>query len=99
MLAEKNKLKSKALFYLSLITSACFVLSALDTCLIKTNSILIGVFRELLTIPLFTVQLILFVWSLFWYIKKNTFEKNYYMLWILLLSFVNILFVTLSFLI
>lgn len=92
-------LKSKILFHLSWLTSIYFMFLALDTYLIKLRFVLIGVIRELITIPLFGAQLFLCVWSIYWYIKKDPSKKDCYMVWIFSFSFGNSLSVILSFLI
>lgn len=90
-------LKSKTLFHLSWLTSIYYIFLALDSYLIKLRFVLIGVIRELITIPLFGAQLFLCIWLIYWYIKKDPNKKDCYMMWIFLFSLVNSLSVIISF--
>ena len=67
----------KFLFYLSLGVVGYFCLVCLDTYVIKSDFVLIGVFREMLTLPLLLFQLVLLVFSIINCIKEKFRIKTY----------------------
>ena len=79
----------KIFFHLSWISSLYFLLIALETYgVIKIDAIMFGVIRELITLPLIGIQLVVFIWTLIYVIKAAENRKGY-MLWTFLISMVN----------
>lgn len=83
----KNNIK--IFFHISWASSLYFLLIALDTYgFIKIDTVLFGVIRELITLPLIGLQLVLFVQTLT-YIIKDPENRKGYMLWTFLISLIN----------
>lgn len=86
---KEMKKNIKLLFHLSWVSSFYFILVALETYgVIKIDAIIFGVIRELITLPLIAIQLVLFIWTLI-YLIKNPSDRKGYMLWTFLISMVN----------
>ncbi len=85
-----KKINEKKLFYLSFCIAGYFLLLCLNTYIIKSNFILIGVFQELLTIPMLIVLLLVFILSVK-YSVDDKFRMNKYSFWTFLTSIVTIL--------
>ena len=75
-----EKFPAKILFFVSLGVVGYFCLLCLNANMIKSDFVLIGVFQELLTLPLLLVQLILFILSII-YCINNKFRFKSYSLW------------------
>ena len=79
----------KLFFHLSWASSLYFLLIALETYgFIKIDFILFGVIRELITLPLIGLQLVLFVWTLIILINDAETRKGYLLL-TFIISFIN----------
>lgn len=78
----------KILFHLSWLTSLFFLLVALDTYYFKSNMVIVGVIRELITLPLMGAQLVIATWSIYAGIKDPSKIKGY-ALWTLIISICN----------
>lgn len=86
---EKMKKNIKIFFHLSWASSLYFILVALETYrVIKIDTVIFGVIREMITLPLIGIQLMLFVWTLI-YVIKDTENRKSYMLWTFLISLIN----------
>ena len=84
-----EKLTAKKLLYISLIVVGYFVLLYLNTYVVKSDFVLIGVFQELLTIPLlFIVQPGLLVLSIFHCIRDR-FRINTCSFWAFIILLIN----------
>lgn len=82
----------KLFFHISWASSLYFILLALETYhVIKIDAILFGVVRELITLPLIALQLVIFIWTLI-YIIKDAENRKGYMLLTFLISFINTAF-------
>lgn len=79
----------KLLFHLSWASSLYFLLLALETYrVIKIDAIIFGVIREMITLPLIGIQLVVFVLALINIIKDAESRKGY-MLWTFIISMLN----------
>ncbi|MBP8067048.1 MAG: hypothetical protein KAY27_00660 [Pedobacter sp.] len=88
----------KTFFHISWASSLYFILLALESYgVIKIDLVLFGVIRELITLPLLGLQLVLFVWTLIYIIKDSESRKSY-MLYTFLIALVNTAVVIYSFL-
>jgi len=83
-----EKFPAKILFFVSLGVIGYFCLLCLNTYIIKSDFVLIGVFQELLTLPLLLVQLALFILSIIHSINDK-FRFNSYSLWTFLILLVS----------
>ena len=72
-----EKFTSKKLFFVSLGVIGYFCLLFLNAYVVKSDLILIGVFQELLTLPLMMFQLTLLVFSVLHWIKDRFRIKTY----------------------
>ena len=79
---------SKRLFLMSLCVIGYFCLLGLNAYIVKSNFILIGVFQELLTLPLLFIQFVLLVFSIIFVIKGN-FRIKTYSFWTFLLLLIS----------
>ena len=84
----KNLLTSKRLLFVSLAVVGYFCLLSLNAYIIKSDFVLIGVFQELLTLPLLLLQLVLLVLSVMHCIKDK-FRIKTYSLWTFLVLLIS----------
>jgi len=85
-----EKINNKKLFYLSFCIAGYFLLLFINAYIIKSNFILIGIFQELLTIPMLIVLLFLFILSVK-YSVADKFRIKKYSFWTFLILLVTIL--------
>lgn len=78
----------KVLFHISWLSSLYFLLVALDTYYFKSDMVIVGIIRELITFPLIGIQLGIAVWLIYSGIKNPSKIKGY-ALWALIISFCN----------
>lgn len=79
----------KAFFHISWICSLYFLTLALESYgFIKIDLVILGVIRELITLPLLGLQLVVFIWTLI-YVIKDAENRKGYMLWTFLISLIN----------
>lgn len=84
------------LFHISWISSLYFILLCLNTYVLKSDFVLIGVFQELITIPITLGQFAIVVISaILW--AKESFRAQGYAFWTFLIALCNSLFVLGSF--
>jgi hypothetical protein len=83
-------MNSKKLFYASLVVVGYFLFLFLNAYLIKSKFVLIGVFQELITIPMLLGQLILFGFSIKYSISDK-FSMKKYSTWSFIILLVSIL--------
>jgi hypothetical protein len=83
-----EKFSTKRLFFVSLGVAGCFCLLCLNAYIVKSDFVLIGVFQELLTLPLMLIQLALFVLSIM-YCMNDKFRIKSYSLWTFLILLVS----------
>jgi len=86
------------LFFVSLGVVGYFCLLCLNACIFKSDSVLIGVFQEMLTLPLLIIQLALFIISII-YCINDRFRFKSYTLWTLFILLVSNLFLLGSFIV
>lgn len=86
----------KKFFFMSLSVTAYFCLLYLNTYIVKSNSVLIGIFQELLTLPLILFQLLLLILSIL-YCIKDKFRIITYSFWSFLILLISNLFIFKSF--
>ena len=70
----------KILFYLSVVIGAYFILLGLNAYVIKSEHVIMGVIREMVTIPIILIQIILLVFSIK-YCLNNRFNIREYSFW------------------
>lgn len=75
-----GKFAGKKFFWVSFSVAGYFCLLCLNTYVIKSDFILIGIFQEMLTLPLIFFQMILFVFSILHCIKDK-FRVMTYSFW------------------
>lgn len=85
------------LFHISWLSALYFILLCLNTYVIKSDFVLIGVVQELITIPIILGQFVIAVVSAISWVKED-FGKKGYVFWTFLISLCNSLFVVGSFL-
>ena len=73
----KKLFEGKTLFFVSLGVVGYFCLVCLNTYIVKSDFVLIGVFQEMLTLPLLLFQLVLLVLSVINCIKDKFRIKTY----------------------
>lgn len=91
-----EKFAGKIFFFVSLCVVGYFCLLCLNIYIVKSDFILIGIFQELLTLPLILFQLVLLVLSILNCIKDK-FRIKAYSFWSFLVLLVSNLFVLTSF--
>lgn len=88
-------ISEKKLFWISLVIVGFFCMLYLNAYFIKSDSIIIGWFQELLTIPFMLFQFVLLVISIL-YCVKDKFRVNGYSFWSFFILLLNNLFVVYS---
>ena len=83
-----EKFTSEKLFFVSLAVVGYFCLLCLNAYVIKSSFVLIGVFQELLTLPLLLFQLVLLVLSIMHCINDK-FRIKTYSLWTFLILLIS----------
>lgn len=91
-----EKFTGKIFFFVSLCVVGYFCLLCLNTYIVKSDFVLIGIFQELLTLPLILFQLMLLVLSAF-HCMKDKFRVKTYSFWSFLVLLAGNLFVINSF--
>lgn len=91
-----EKFAGKMFFFVSLCVVGYFCLLCLNAYVVKSDFILIGVFQELLTLPLIFFQLVLLVFSIL-HCLKDKFRIKTYSFWSFIVLLVSNLFVFTSF--
>lgn len=86
----EEKFNNKILFYVSLLFVAYFSFLFLNAYIIKSDATFIGVFQELLTIPMLIAELLLFAFSI-----KRSLEQGFslksYSFWTVFIFFVLVM--------
>lgn len=88
-------ISEKKLFWVSLIIVGYFCMLYLNAYCIKSNSIIIGWFQELLTIPFLLFQFVLLIISIL-YCMKDKFRVNEYSFWSFFILLLNNIFIVYS---
>lgn len=88
-------ISERKLFWVSLVIVGFFCMLYLNAYCIKSDSIIIGWFQELLTIPFMLFQFVLLVISIL-YCVKDKFRVNGYSFWGFFILLLNNLFVVYS---
>lgn len=92
-----EKFTGKKFFFVSLGVVGYFCVLCLNTYIIKSHFIFIGIFQELLTLPLILFQLVLLVLSILHCIKDK-FQVKTYSFWSFFILLASSLFIFNSFL-
>ncbi len=98
MVAQGNSAinDNSTLFHISWISSLYFLLVALNHYVFKSDFVLIGVIMEIVTIPLFVAQFVIFMLSVMRWLRSGCMLKGY-LFWAFLFSLANSVVIVLSF--
>ena len=83
-----DKFTSKRLFFVSLAVAGYFCLLCLNAYVVRSDFVLIGVFQELLSLPLLLFQLALLFFSIMHCVKEK-FRIKTYSLWTFLILLIS----------